>query len=298
MVGCGRWGHSYLNTVKKMDSVSIDWIVLRKSVPELIDGYKFTYNLDKLLQQEKVDGVIIVTPPNTHFEIAKICIKNNVPVLIEKPFTNSYKKSLLLKKQIDKKGLICLVGYQHLYSQKYKLLKLQKNRIGQLKNIYSLSISDGPFRNNVSVIRDWGSHEVAVAIDLFEETPKSIKINKINENFINPYKGLYNLQMEFSSQKKFNSIFGNQSKVKRKDLFVEFSNGFVFQNNLSQGSNITVSNGEFSNLNQISEIVPLPLESVVKEFMTNIKNNFLSPMLNLSVNVNKILDQLEIKMME
>ena len=67
----------------------------------------------------------IVTPPETHFELAKICIKHRTPILIEKPFTQSYKESRLLSEELNKHKLICMVGYQHLFSKKHQLLKKQ-----------------------------------------------------------------------------------------------------------------------------------------------------------------------------
>lgn len=295
MVGCGRWGKAYLNTIKKMDSISVDCIVLRKSTPDIDESYNFFYDLDKLLDERDIDGVLIVSPPETHLELAKICIKHRTPVLIEKPFTKSYEQSNYLKEEFNKNKLVCMIGYQHLYSEKYKLLKNYKSKIGQIKNIHSIAINDGPIRKNITVIRDWGSHEVALAIDLFDDLPQSIKINKINKNYTNCYRGLYNLSMKFSNQRQFNSFFGNQSSIKKNQIIVEYDNGSVFQDNLSQYGNVTIFNNKFFNLEKIIQNQPLPLESSIKEFQNTIKNSLLSTNVNLSVDVNKILDQLESK---
>ena len=248
LVGCGRWGKAYLKTIENMSFLSINWIVLKNSRPELVGNYNFVYDLDKLLKKENVEGVIIVSPPETHFELAKICIKHSVPVLIEKPFTKSYEQSKYLRHEFNKNRLICMVGYQHLFSKKHKLLKKQNPKIGEIKNINSIAISDGPFRENVSVIRDWGSHEVASAIDLFDDFPKSIIIQKFDQTFTNLYKGLYNLKMQFSNNRQFRSIFGNQSPIKKKQLIVEYDNGFVYQDNLNNSGNIVISNNGFLDL--------------------------------------------------
>lgn len=295
MVGCGRWGKAYLKTIKKMDSISIDSIVLRKSIPKIEESYNFSYDLDKLLVEREIDGVVIVSPPATHLELAKICIKHRTPVLIEKPFTKSYEESNYLKEEFNKNKLVCMIGYQHLYSEKYKLLKNHKSNIGQIKNIYSIAINDGPIRKNITVIRDWGSHEVALAIDLFDDLPQSIKINKINKNYTNCYRGLYNLNMKFSNQRQFNSFFGNQSSIKKNQIIVEYDNGLVFHDNLSQYGNVTIFDNKFSNLENIIQNQTLPLETSIKEFQNTIQNSVLSTNINLSVNVNKILDQLESK---
>ncbi len=298
LVGCGRWGKIYLKTIEGMNSLTVSSIVLRNSLPEIKGNYNFVYDLDEFLKEGNIDGVIIVSPPDTHFELAKICIKHRVPVLIEKPFTKSYKQSRVLEKEFNKHGLLCMVGYQHLFSIKHKLLKKQIPRIGKIRGINSIAISNGPFRNNVSVIRDWGSHEIAIAIDLFEDFPTSIKIKKINQSYTDPYKGLYNLQMKFSNKRQFNSIFGNQSVIKKKKLIIEYDNGIVFQDNLCNSGDIIISDNEFIDLEKIIEIYPLPLESSLKEFQEKIHNRSCVTNINLSVNVNKILDKLESGILE
>ncbi|MDA8668158.1 Gfo/Idh/MocA family oxidoreductase [Alphaproteobacteria bacterium] len=295
LVGCGRWGKAYLETIKKINSINVDSIVLRKSIPKINESYNFSYNLDTLLDKRDIDGVIIVSPPETHLELAKICIKHRKPVLIEKPFTNSYEQSNFLKEEFYKNQLACMVGYQHLFSEKYKLLKSHISKIGKIKNIHSISINDGPIRKNTTVIRDWGSHEVALAIDLFDDFPKSIKINKIDKFYTNYYRGLYKLSIQFSNQRQFNSLFGNQSSVKKNQIIVEYDNGLVYQDNLSQSGNVIICDNKFFNLENIIQLQCSPLECSIKEFQNTIQKNKLSTNIDLSVNVNKILDQLESK---
>lgn len=298
MVGCGRWGRSYLKTIKPLESVNVDWIVIRKTIPKLQEAFSFSYDLDKLLEIEFFDGVVIASPPDTHFDLVRICLKHKLPVLVEKPFTKSYEQSSFLKEEFDKKGLICMVGYQHLFSEKYKLLKNQASKGGEIKTVYSIAISDGPYRENITVVRDWGSHEIATALDLYKEHPTSMSISKVKNSYTNQYKGLYYLEMYFSNDRKFNSLFGNQSITKKKQLILELDNGFIYLDNLDQASNIVTSQNKFLNLSQLNVQYEMPLETLVKEFKCNVKNNIRSPILELSVNVNKILDELEISCRE
>lgn len=296
LVGCGRWGKSYLNTIEKIDSINVNWIVIRKTIPKIDSNYKIVYDLDKLLKEQHVDGVIIAAPPKAHFELAKICIKYHVPLLIEKPFTTSYQESKILHEEFKKNRLICVVGYQNLLSKKYNLLKKNTKNAGKIKNIYSIAISEGPFRKDVSVVRDWGSHEVALALDLFKEIPKLIEIKKVKKNYTNIYKGLFNLQMQFSGKRYFNSFFGNQSSIKKQELIVEYDQGLIFQDKLSQYGNVTISNSKFLNLKEIIEINTLPLEASLKIFHNKVENSSYFANTRLSLMVNKVLDQIEVKL--
>ena len=159
LVGCGRWGKAYLETIKKINSINVDSIVLRKSIPKINESYNFSYNLDTLLDKRDIDGVIIVSPPETHLELAKICIKHRKPVLIEKPFTNSYEQSNFLKEEFYKNQLACMVGFQHLFSEKYKL----SQHTNHDKDIFKLCLK---LINNFFIQR-YGVYQVQVtAINL------------------------------------------------------------------------------------------------------------------------------------
>ncbi|MGI6714465.1 MAG: Gfo/Idh/MocA family protein [Bacilli bacterium] len=48
---------------------------------------RFYQSHEEMIQNEKLDYVIIATPPKTHFEIAKYALEHNVNIIIEKPLT-------------------------------------------------------------------------------------------------------------------------------------------------------------------------------------------------------------------
>ncbi|MBR2489765.1 MAG: Gfo/Idh/MocA family oxidoreductase [Clostridia bacterium] len=52
---------------------------------EYYSKYPFYSDYKEMISREHPDGVIISTPPKTHFEIASYCLENNVNVIIEKP---------------------------------------------------------------------------------------------------------------------------------------------------------------------------------------------------------------------
>ena len=104
---------------------------------------------------------------------------------------------------------------------------------------------------------------------------------------------MYNLTLEFSNNKLFNSIFGNQSSIKKKQLFFEFNNGLVFQDNLSNSGNVVISNNEFIDIEHITSTQSLPLEASLKQFYNILRNPSYISNLDLAVDVNKVLDLLE-----
>jgi hypothetical protein len=78
MIKTGLVGNGYWGKILKTKLVKISNLFFEQN--------STTYNPE---QFKFVNWVFIATPPNTHFEIAKIAIKNNANVFLEKPFCST-----------------------------------------------------------------------------------------------------------------------------------------------------------------------------------------------------------------
>ena len=58
-----------------------------------------------------------------HSQLAKICLNNGYPVLVEKPFTESYIQACELSVVAKNNNKLCMASYQLLYAKKYLVLK-------------------------------------------------------------------------------------------------------------------------------------------------------------------------------
>lgn len=80
-----------------------------KGSPEI-----FTHPSD-LLEKIKPDVVHVVTPPSSHYELARLALLNGAHVYVEKPFTPSASEARELFALADKSGLKICAGHQLLY---------------------------------------------------------------------------------------------------------------------------------------------------------------------------------------
>jgi predicted dehydrogenase len=105
---------------------------------------KYT-ELKIMVKNEDIDILNICTPPYLHYEQIKLAIKNNINVLVEKPFIVSKKKFLLIKKNSIKKKLTCTCALHQRFrpiSRKIKKL-IDRKLIG---DIYYINILKRQFR--------------------------------------------------------------------------------------------------------------------------------------------------------
>lgn len=116
LIGVGKFGEKHLDTLltlEKKGLLELAGVVVKtkKSESRLNKSHDFpvyTKISDGLLHG--VDGVDIVTPPETHFEIVRQCLKST-NVLVEKPLAMTIKEAVILKKKARASKKVLMVGH-------------------------------------------------------------------------------------------------------------------------------------------------------------------------------------------
>lgn len=176
LIGLGAWGKNYLTAASKLQSCRITNICAKSTatLSKFSSAYTKTTRYQELLKHQSLDGVIIATPAATHFSLARDFIKQKIPILVEKPFTTNLRDAIILEKLARNHQTLVMVGHEYLYNPAYLKLKKLLPRLGKINFISSEAGNWGPFRPDTSVLWDYGSHDVAMLIDLLNEMPVSV----------------------------------------------------------------------------------------------------------------------------
>ncbi|MEO8523277.1 MAG: Gfo/Idh/MocA family oxidoreductase [Caldimonas sp.] len=62
-------------------------------------------SLERMLDQERVDIVVIATPTESHFPLARLCLERGIHVLCEKPFADTVAQAAELVRMADARGV-------------------------------------------------------------------------------------------------------------------------------------------------------------------------------------------------
>lgn len=152
IIGFGRMGITHFSIVNNHDLVEIVAIVDPSNVIlELAKKYinrinVYTNHID-LFSKEKLDAIIISTPPSLHFEIANRAAELKIHVFCEKPFTTSSNEAKNLSELFENLNLINQVGYVNRFNDVFIKTKelINNNIIGNLirfkSEMYSRTIT-------------------------------------------------------------------------------------------------------------------------------------------------------------
>src|SRR3954469_20598111 len=66
-----------------------------------------------MLARERLDAVLVCTPPDVHREVVEGAAAAGVAVYLEKPVAHAMDDALALRAAVDAAGVVCAVGYQY-----------------------------------------------------------------------------------------------------------------------------------------------------------------------------------------
>lgn len=160
LVGPGLIGKQHLRLLRENSEVDLMAIVAPEDEENLrisaTNRVPLFGRLEDCLKSFSPDGVIIASPNAFHFQQACVCIKFNVPVLIEKPITATLDEGKALVELAHKYNSKVLIGHHRAHSPLMKSARdlIHSGRLGRLVAIIGSAqfhkptqyFLDGPWR--------------------------------------------------------------------------------------------------------------------------------------------------------
>jgi predicted dehydrogenase len=294
LIGAGRWGKRYIATLSQMSGINL--VHLASSNPESVtlvpSGCKVSPHWRDLLEDTGLDGVIIVTPPETHLEIALGAIYAGIPVLIEKPITLSLPDARTLVKEATACGVLTMVGHTHLFSAAFRELKTKGLSLGRLKNVHSAGGSWGPFRPDTPPLWDWAPHDIAMSIELAGSYPLHIEAKRTG--WMQQPKGTgeaVNIILGFESGACAEIHISNIQRYKQRVFEASYEGGTLIYDDLADSKLVFKCSSE-SIPEPVAIDKSLPLNNLVAEFCRAIGEGQRSNLsLQLGLQVVEVLDE-------
>jgi len=148
VVGLGKMGMSHLSIIRALAGVEVAAICDSSGIVlEVLGKYtglKTYTDLEKMLQAENLDAVVIATPTRLHASMVRKALEHGVAVFCEKPFSLSSAESIELAALATSKGLVSQVGYHNRFVGTFAEVKrlLDAGAIGTVT--HSLAEAYGP----------------------------------------------------------------------------------------------------------------------------------------------------------
>jgi predicted dehydrogenase len=141
VVGLGKMGLSHLAMINAHPNVRVEAIC--DSTGYVLDvlnkytGVRTYTEIDKMLCEVDLDGVIIATPSSMHSRMVKAVLEKGLHVFCEKPFCLDTKEGEEVTRLAKEKDLVNQVGYHYRFVGAFKEVKrlVDANAIGEVTHI-------------------------------------------------------------------------------------------------------------------------------------------------------------------
>ena len=200
IVGIGRWGKNLIRDFSKLAQVKICVTTgNKKNIAWLQQNYPdidHTTSINQVLNDPDIDAVVIATPINNHFIIAKKSLESKKHVFVEKPLAKTVGQIEKLIEIANRNQLCLFVGHIFLYNEIFKKIKtIHKTESIKYANFEWKKL--GTFDEDI--FENLLSHDLSLNLELFG-IPKKIRINS-KYGLITPV-DRFSLELVFNKTRK------------------------------------------------------------------------------------------------
>lgn len=182
VIGWGYWGPKIARNLDGLPQASVTMVAdmdehRLASIAANQPWIRTTTSVEDVFRSD-VDGVVIATPVQTHYQLAKEALLRGKHVLVEKPLTTDVAKAEELVELAKELKLILMVGHTFEYSPAVNELRklVQSGDMGKVYCVEAERVNLGLFRNDTNVIWDLAPHDVSILLYLFGKTPERVTV--------------------------------------------------------------------------------------------------------------------------
>ena len=143
VIGVGLIGARHLSLIAAAERCEV--VAVADPAPSVAPmvahyGARFYQNYSDLLSEESLDGVIIATPNALHAEVGIACAAAGLPMLVEKPLTDTLVAGRRLVEAAEAADVPLAVGHHRRFDPAIERARvmIDEGRIGQLVAVHSL----------------------------------------------------------------------------------------------------------------------------------------------------------------
>lgn len=168
VVGCGYWGPNLARNLAEAPDFRLHALCdrdadqlrrLARSHPDVGAVRDF----DALLCDDAVQAIVIATPPQTHFPLAKRALEAGKHVLVEKPLATRLADGRELAALAKAAQLVLMPGHTFIYSPAVNIVRdlIQTEVVGDIHFITSSRMNLGKYQRD-GVVCDLAPHDLSI----------------------------------------------------------------------------------------------------------------------------------------
>lgn len=179
VVGSGYWGKNLVRNFHELGALCTvcdrDEATLER-FREQFPGVRTVQTLGEVLEDGAVKGVVVATPAETHYALAREALLAGRHVYVEKPLVLDQAHAEELIGLAEERGLVLMVGHLLQYHPAFVRLKdmAASGELGRINYIYSHRLNLGKIRREENILWSFAPHDISMILSLAGEEPSGV----------------------------------------------------------------------------------------------------------------------------
>lgn len=181
VVGYGYWGVNLARNVAASELLELVGVAdadpgRRQAALGHHPGVETWPELASVLDDERVDAVVLSVPAIRHAELAVQALEAGRHVLVEKPLALSPADAERVVEVAEHRERVAMVGHTFLYSPPVQALKryVDAGELGRIQYLYAQRLSLGRIRRDCNALWNFAPHDLSIMLHLLDEMPNEV----------------------------------------------------------------------------------------------------------------------------
>jgi len=185
VIGSGYWGKNLVRNYHHLGTLKLicdkNETVLGH-FKEQYPGLDTCLALNDVLSREDIQGIVIATPAETHYTLAREALLAGKHVYVEKPLVLDEAEGLELIQLAQDRNLVLMVGHLLQYHPVFIRLKelAHSGELGRINYIYSHRLNLGKIRREENILWSFAPHDISMILALAGEEPDAVMATGAN----------------------------------------------------------------------------------------------------------------------
>ena len=247
IIGVGYWGPKLVKNFSAIPEISIKYIcdLDKERIEKIISDYPnveiATTDTNQIMSDDEVSAVVIATPVQTHYSLAKEALTAGKHVLVEKPITDDVAKAQEMVELAKQKKLILMVDHISVYIGAVQKIReiIQQGELGQILYFYSMRINLGKFHKDVNVVWDLVPHDLSILKYAIAKNP--VAVSAVASSHLGNLEDMAYINILYEDKTLAHCNVSWLSPVKIRSLAIAGSKKMIVYNDLKKKEILRIS---------------------------------------------------------
>lgn len=179
VIGTGYWGKNLVRNYHELGALKLICDkneTLLSAFKAQFEGVDTCIALNDVLSRDDIKGVVIATPAETHFALAREAILAGKHLYVEKPLVLDESEAEELINLAKQSRVTLMVGHLLQYHPSFIWLRelATRGELGRINYIYSHRLNLGKIRREENILWSFAPHDISMILSLAGEYPESV----------------------------------------------------------------------------------------------------------------------------